>query len=105
MDESLAHGTAPAEWMTDKDRVYGSVLKELGTSPHSHVTGKRSNNRAESSHVPTRRRERKRQRFKSPCSAQRFPSLHAATYNVSPRLARTGSSEPRRLPMAADVCA
>lgn len=76
------HGTAPAEWVTDKYRVYGSVLKELGTSPHSHISGKRSNNRAESSHVPIRRRERKLQRFKSPGSAQQFLSLHAATYNV-----------------------
>jgi putative transposase len=76
------HGTAPTEWVTDKYRVYGSVLKELGTRPQSHVTGKRSNNRAESSHVPIRRRERKLQRFKSPGSAQRFLSLHAATYNV-----------------------
>src|SRR5215203_5585621 len=55
---------------------------ELGTSPHSNVTGKRSNNRSESSHIPVRRRERKLQRFKSPGSAQRFLSRHAATYNV-----------------------
>ncbi len=75
-------GIAPTEWVTDKYRVYGSVLRDLGTSPHSHVTGKRSNNRAESSHVPVRRRERKLQRFKSPASAQRLLSLHAATYNV-----------------------
>ncbi len=75
------HGTAPAEWVTDKYRVYGSVLKELGTSPHSHVTGRRCNNRAGSSHVPVRRREQKLQRFKSPGSAQRFLSLHAAAYN------------------------
>jgi putative transposase len=76
------HGTAPTEWVTDKYRVYGSVLKELGTDRRAHATGKRSNNRAESSHVPVRRRERKLQRFKSPGSAQRFLSLHAATYNV-----------------------
>lgn len=76
------HGTAPTEWVTDKDRVYGSLLKELGTDRRAHVMGKRSNNRAESSHVPVRRRERKLQRFKSPGSAQRFLSLHAATYNV-----------------------
>lgn len=76
------HGTAPTEWVTDKYRVYGSVLNELGTDRRIHVTGKRSNNRAESSHVPVRRRERKLQRFKSPRSAQRFLSLHAATYNA-----------------------
>jgi transposase-like protein len=37
----------------------------------------RQNKRAENSHQPTRRRERKMQRFKSPGSAQRFLSAHA----------------------------
>ena len=31
---------------------------------------------------PVRRRERKQQRFKSPGSAQRFLSIHSATYNT-----------------------
>ena len=39
------------------------------------------NNRAENSHQPTRR-ERKMQRFKSACSAQKFLSAHAAMYNT-----------------------
>ena len=38
--------------------------------------------RAENSHQPVRRRERKLQRFKSPGSAQRFLSVHAAVYNT-----------------------
>jgi transposase-like protein len=40
------------------------------------------NNRAENSHQPTRRRERKMPRFKSPGSAQKFLSTHAAVYNI-----------------------
>jgi transposase-like protein len=46
------------------------------------VRGLRRNNRAENSHQPTRRRERKMQRFKSPGSAQRFLSVHAAVHNT-----------------------
>jgi putative transposase len=42
----------------------------------------RENNRAENSHLVIRRRERKQQKFKSQGSAQRFPSSHAAVYNV-----------------------
>jgi transposase-like protein len=56
-------------------------FKEIGLSA-DHEHGARQNNRAEVSHQPLRRRERKMQRFKSPGSAQRFVSMHAATYNT-----------------------
>ena len=40
------------------------------------------NNRAENSHLPTRRREHRMQRFKCARSAQKFLSTHAAVYNT-----------------------
>ena len=50
------------------------------TCPHEQ--GLRQDNRAENSHQPVRRRERKMQRFKSARSAQRFLSMHAAVHNT-----------------------
>jgi putative transposase len=48
----------------------------------AHEQGQRKNNRAENSHQPVRRRERKQQRFKSAGSAQRFLSMHAPVHNT-----------------------
>lgn len=73
-------GYVPDRIVTDKLGSYSAALRELGLN-HLHVTGGRSNNRAEVSHQPTRRRERRMGRFKSPCSMQRFLSVHAAIYN------------------------
>src|SRR3712207_5717322 len=75
-------GMAPDEWVTDKNPAYGAALRELKLTRAPHTRRKRANSRAESSHGPVRRRERKLQGFKSPRSAQRFLSLHAATYNT-----------------------
>lgn len=48
-----------------------------------HCPGRlRGNNRAENSHLPVRRWERKMQRFKSQCQVQRFTSTHGTIYNV-----------------------
>jgi transposase-like protein len=74
-------GFAPDVLVTDKLRSYGAAKSEIGLSAR-HEQGLRKNNRAENSHQPARRRERKMQRFKSPGSAQRFLSVHAAVQNT-----------------------
>jgi transposase-like protein len=73
-------GFAPDVLVTDRLRSYGAAKAEIGLSARQE-RGLR-NNRAENSHPPTRRRERKMQRFKSPGSAQRFLSVHAAVQNT-----------------------
>ena len=74
-------GFAPKTLVTDKLRSYGAAKTQLGLSAR-HEQGLRKNNRAENSHLPVRRRERKMQRFKSPGSAQRFLSVPAAVHNT-----------------------
>jgi hypothetical protein len=55
-----------------------SHARLLGLLPAvEHRQSRYLNNRAESSHRPTRRRERQMQRFKSPEQAQDFLSAHA----------------------------
>ena len=74
-------GFAPKCITTDTLKSYAvAIRKERLTAVHDQ--GLRANNRAENSHQPVRRRERKQQRFKSPGSAQRFLSIHAAVYNA-----------------------
>jgi transposase-like protein len=81
-------GFAPDVLVTCKLRSYGAARSEIGLSAR-HEQELRKNNRAENSHQPTRRRERKMQRFKSPGLAQRFLSVHAViqnTFNVQGHL-------------------
>lgn len=74
-------GFAPSRIVTDKLRSYRAAFRLLGLTA-DYDQRLRANNRAENSHQPVRRRERKMQRFKSPGSTQRFLSVHAATYNT-----------------------
>ena len=71
----------PQRLVTDDLRSHGAAARDLRLE-NRHERGRWKNNRAENSHQPTRRRERKMQRFKSVGSAQKFLSSHAAVYNT-----------------------
>ena len=61
----------PRVLITDKLASYGAAKREELPSVE-HRQHKGLNNRAENSHQPTRERERRMRRFKSPGHAQRF---------------------------------
>jgi putative transposase len=65
----------PRVIITDKLKSYGAAKREMlpGVEHRQH---RYLNNRAENSHQPTRQRERRMQRFKSPGHAQRFLSAY-----------------------------
>ena len=64
----------PRVIITDRLKSYGAAKREIlpGIEHRQH----RFNNRAQNSHQPTRQRERRMQRFKSPGQAHRFLSAY-----------------------------
>ena len=74
-------GIRPTRIVTDRLSSYSAALKLLGLK-HLQDVGGRKNNRAECSHVPIRRRERKSQKFRSVHQAQKLLSAHAQIYNL-----------------------
>ena len=74
-------GVRPTRIITDRLGSYGAALKLLGLK-HLQDVGGRKNNRAECSHVPIRRRERKAQKFRSVRNAQKLLSAHGQIYNL-----------------------
>ncbi len=72
--------TTPNVVVTDKWQASMSAVRDVFSNAEN-LVGKRLNNRIENSHQPTRRRERKFQRFKSAKSAQRFLATFTAFYN------------------------
>lgn len=74
-------GIRPTRIVTDRLASYGAALKLLGLK-HLQDIGARKNNRAECSHVPIRRRERKVQKFRSVGNTQKLLSAHGQIYNL-----------------------
>ena len=74
-------GSTPRVMVTDKLRSYSAAKSELmpGVEHRSH---KGLNNRAENSHLPVRRRERRMMRFKSARQCQSFISVHGQIANL-----------------------
>jgi putative transposase len=65
----------PRAVITDKLKSYGAAKREILPGVE-HRQSRYLNNRCENSHRPTRERERRMQRFKSPGHAQRFLSAY-----------------------------
>jgi putative transposase len=82
--------------ITDKLASYPPALRRvLPNSEHRRHKG--LNNRAENSHLPTRQRERRMQRFKSPEQAQRFLEPFSTVCNhFRPRRHRLTASAYRQ---------
>ena len=70
----------PEVIVTHRLRSYGAAMKEIGNE-HRHEAGRHLNNRAETSHLPLRRRERAMSRFRRMRSLQKFASTHSSVYN------------------------
>ncbi|MFB4374913.1 IS6 family transposase [Agrobacterium sp. CR_3] len=74
-------GATPRVMVSEKLRSYSAAKAELmpGVEHRSH---KCLNNRAENSHLPVRRRERRMMRFKSARQCQHFVSTHGQIANL-----------------------
>jgi putative transposase len=91
-------GALPRRVITDRLGSYGVAMKKLMPSVE-HIKDKGANNRAENSQQPTRQRERRRNRFRSAGSAQRFLSSFSTINNHFRNYRHTLSASNHRLVM------
>ena len=83
--------------ITDKLASYAPAIRRV-LPRTEHRRHKRLNNRAENSHLPTRKRERLPQRFKSAAHAQRFLGPFSSVCNhFRPRRHRLTASAYRQV--------
>ena len=78
--KSMKRYGEPNVIVTDKLRSYGSAMKVIGNADRQ-VTGRWLNNRAENFHLPFRRRERAKLRFRQMRSLQKFVAVHSSVHN------------------------
>jgi putative transposase len=91
------NGTQPRVVITDKLATYPPAIRRVLPNTE-HRRHKLLNNRAENSHLPTRKRERVLQRFKSAEHAQRFLEPFSAVCNhFRPRRHRLTASTYRHI--------
>ena len=79
------YAVVPERIVPDDLRSYGAATLDLGID-HLHDRERWKNNRAENSHQPTRRRERKMQRFKSAGATSQSPSCYSSKSKGLPQL-------------------
>jgi len=85
----------PRVIITDKLKSYAAAKREILPGVE-HRQSRYLNNRCENSHRPTRQRERRMQRFKSPGHAQRFLSAYGPIFqHFRPRQHLMSASEYR----------
>ena len=80
MKKALKRHGSPASIVTDGLKSYRAAMNDLGNAEKQEV-GRHSNNRAENSHLPFRRRERAMLRFRRMKTLQKFASVHANVQN------------------------
>jgi putative transposase len=95
------YAVVPERMVTDDLRSYGAATLDLGID-HLHDRGRWKNNRAENSHQPTQRRERKMQRFRARAQPRGSsqPTPPSTTFSksnaISRQLKHTACYAPRR---------